>query len=75
MGLRALYFLLSNVMGMFGYLRLGISFVLAFVGVKMLLADTRFEILIQFSLGVIFGGLFISIITSIIMGKKGVYHE
>jgi tellurite resistance protein TerC len=70
MGLRALYFLLSNVMGMFAYLKLGISFVLAFVGVKMLLADTRFEIPIQFSLGVIFGVLAISIITSIIVGKK-----
>lgn len=71
MGLRALYFLLSNVMGMFAYLKLGISFVLAFVGIKMLLADTRFEIPVHFSLGVIFGVLFISIITSIIMGKKG----
>jgi len=71
MGLRALYFLLSKVMGMFTYLKLGISFVLAFVGVKMLLAETRFEIPVQFSLGVIFGILFISIITSIIMGKKG----
>ncbi len=71
MGLRALYFLLSNVMGMFAYLKLGVSFVLAFVGIKMLLADTRYEIPIHFSLGVIFGVLFISIITSIIMGKKG----
>jgi tellurite resistance protein TerC len=71
MGLRALYFLLSNVMGMFAYLKLGISFVLAFVGVKMLLAGTRFEISTYFSLGVIFGVLTISIITSIIMRKKG----
>ncbi|MBW4056473.1 MAG: TerC family protein [Proteobacteria bacterium] len=71
MGLRALYFLLSNVMGMFAYLKLGISFVLAFVGVKMLLAGTRFEISTYFSLGVIFGVLAISIITSIVMGKKG----
>jgi len=71
MGLRALYFLLSNVMGMFVYLKLGISFVLAFVGVKMLVADTRFEIPIQMSLGVIFGVLIISIITSIMLGKKG----
>lgn len=71
MGLRALYFLLSNVMGMFAYLKLGISFVLAFVGGKMLLAETRFEIPVHFSLGVIFGVLFISIISSIVMGKKG----
>lgn len=70
MGLRALYFLLSNVMGMFAYLKLGISCVLAFVGVKMLLADTRFEIPIHFSLGVIFGVLAISIIASIIIGNK-----
>ena len=70
MGLRSLYFLLSNVMGMFVYLKLGISFVLAFVGVKMLLADTRFEIPVHFSLGVIFGVLAISIITSIVVGKK-----
>jgi len=70
MGLRSLYFLLSNVMGMFAYLKLGISFILAFVGVKMLLMDTPFEISTYFSLGVIFGVLTISIITSIIMGKK-----
>lgn len=70
MGLRALYFLLANVMGMFAYLKLGISFVLAFVGVKMLLADTRFEISTYFSLGVIFGVLAISIISSIILVNK-----
>ena len=57
-------------MGMFIYLKLGISFVLAFVGVKMLLADTRFEIPVHFSLGVIFGVLAISIITSVVVGKK-----
>lgn len=71
MGLRSLYFLLSNVMGMFAYLKLGISIVLAFVGVKMLLTDSHFEISTYFSLGVIFGVLAISIITSIIMGNKG----
>jgi tellurite resistance protein TerC len=70
MGLRALYFLLSNVMGMFVYLKLGISFVLAFVGVKMLLVDSRFEIPVHFSLGVIFGVLAISILISIVVGKK-----
>lgn len=70
MGLRALYFLLANVMGMFVYLKLGISFVLAFVGVKMLLADSRFEIPVHFSLGVIFGVLAISMITSIVVGNR-----
>ncbi len=70
MGLRALYFLLSNVMGMFAYLKLGISVILAFVGVKMLLADTRFEIPIHVSLGIIFGVLAISIATSICIGNR-----
>src|SRR6185369_12105509 len=70
MGLRALYFLLDNVMGMFAYLKLGISFVLGFVGVKMLLAETRFEMSTYFSLGVIFGALAISIIASIIMSNR-----
>ena len=74
MGLRALYFLLANVMGMFAYLKMGISFILAFVGIKMLLAETRFEIPVHFSLGVIFGVLTISIISSIIIGNKRKRH-
>ena len=70
MGLRSLYYLLANVMGMFEYLKLGVSFILAFVGVKMLLTNTSFKIPIHFSLGVIFGVLVISIISSIYFGKK-----
>lgn len=69
MGLRALYFLLANVMGMFVYLKLGISFILAFVGAKMLLADI-YPIPIQFSLGVIVGVLALAIVTSITIGGK-----
>lgn len=69
MGLRALYFLLANVMGMFAYLKLGISFVLGFVGVKMLLAETSYAISTYFSLGVIFGVLAISIIASIFSNR------
>jgi len=57
-------------MGMFAYLKLGVSVVLAFVGVKMLLADSRFEISTYFSLGVIFGVLAISIMISIVMGAE-----
>jgi tellurite resistance protein TerC len=69
MGLRSLYYLLANVMEMFVYLKLGISFILAFVGAKMLLADV-YPIPIYFSLGVIIGVLAISIVTSITIGKK-----
>jgi len=70
MGLRSLYYLLANIMGMFAYLKLGVSFILAFVGVKMLLADTALKIPIHFSLGVIFGVLTLSIISSICFGGK-----
>lgn len=70
MGLRSLYYLLANVMGMFAYLKLGVSFILAFVGVKMLLAHTAYNIPIQFSLGVILGVLVISVLTSIMFAKK-----
>lgn len=70
MGLRSLYYLLANVMGMFAYLKLGVSVILAFVGVKMLLAHTAYSIPILFSLGVILGVLIISVLTSILFAKK-----
>ena len=38
MGLRALYFLLAGIMDMFRYLTYGLSGVLCFIGVKMILA-------------------------------------
>ena len=37
MGLRALYFLLAGVMDLFRYLSYGLSAILIFIGVKMLL--------------------------------------
>jgi len=37
LGLRSLYFLLVGALGYFRYLKIGLSFVLAFIGVKMLL--------------------------------------
>lgn len=37
LGLRSLYFMISGVMDLFEYLQTGVSFILAFVGIKMLL--------------------------------------
>jgi len=37
LGLRSLYFLLAGALGYFRYLKIGLSLVLAFIGVKMLL--------------------------------------
>src|SRR5207245_5339784 len=39
LGLRALYFLLANLLGMFRYLHVGLALVLVFVGLKMLLEE------------------------------------
>ena len=69
MGLRSLYYLLAHVMEMFVYLKLGVSFILAFVGAKMLLTDI-YPIPIYFSLGVIVGVLAISILTSVAIGGR-----
>lgn len=65
LGLRALYFLLSGVMGLFAYLKTGVSVLLMFVGVKMLLIDV-IHIPILVSLGAIVGILAVSILASVI---------
>ncbi len=70
LGLRALYFLLASVMGMFIYLKLGISFILAFVGVKMIATAVGFHIPIQLSLAVIFASLTLAVVASLTIGKK-----
>jgi tellurite resistance protein TerC len=65
LGLRALYFLLAGVMGMFAYLKYGLCFVLSFVGVKMLISDF-YKIPITVSLGVVAGILALSIAASLV---------
>lgn len=74
MGLRALYFLLASVMGMFVYLKLGISFILAFVGGKMIVGAIGFQIPIHISLAVIFTSLALAVIASLTIGKKHAQH-
>jgi tellurite resistance protein TerC len=64
LGLRALYFLLANVMDKFQYLKLGLSAVLTFVGVKMVIVDL-YKIPVGVSLGVVAGILTVSIIVSL----------
>jgi len=64
LGLRALYFLLANVMDKFQYLKLGLSAVLTFVGIKMVIVDF-YKIPIGVSLGVVASILTVSIIASL----------
>jgi tellurite resistance protein TerC len=65
LGLRALFFLLAGVMGMFRYLKIGLCFVLTFVGVKMLISEF-YKIPITVSLGIVAGILAVSIAASLI---------
>jgi tellurite resistance protein TerC len=64
LGLRSLYFLLAGVIDKFHYLKLGLSVVLVFVGVKMVMTDI-YKIPIGLSLSVIAGILAISVAVSL----------
>ena len=72
MGLRSLFFLLSNIMHLFSYLKYGLGILLAFIGIKMLFehwfASIGFNNLI--SLFIILGILSGSILLSLIFPKK-----
>jgi tellurite resistance protein TerC len=69
LGLRALYFVLSGVMNSFYYLKHGLSVVLIFIGVKMLIADL-FHVPIGISLAVIGTILTIAIILSMRRNRR-----
>lgn len=70
LGLRALYFLLAGMLGMFRYLKLGLSFVLGFVGSKMMVSALDVEIPILVSLAVIAGILTVSVAASLVAAKR-----
>lgn len=63
LGLRALYFLLANSFEMFHYLQHGLSFILGFIGLKMILSAT-FHFPSPLSLLIVFSILLLSIIFS-----------
>jgi tellurite resistance protein TerC len=69
LGLRSLYFVLANVIGKFHLLKYGLSVVLAFVGVKMLLSEVR-PIGIGVSLGVVAGVLVGSVLLSLVIPPR-----
>lgn len=70
LGLRSLYFAIAGIMGLFHYLKIGLAFVLTFVGSKMLLAYFHFEIPIVTSLGIIISILLISILASVFIKRS-----
>jgi tellurite resistance protein TerC len=68
MWLRSLYFALAGIIDRFRYLPIGLAFVLAFVGMKMILIDV-YKIPIQYSLAVIITILVMSISFSLYKTK------
>lgn len=69
LGLRSLYFLLANFIHMFSKLPYGLAIILAFIGVKMLIAPW-YHISSPVSLGIVGGVLIISVLLSIIFPEK-----
>ena len=61
LGLRAMYFLLAGVAERFSMLKYGLSVILVFIGIKMMIVDF-YHIPIAISLGVVFGILVLTLI-------------
>ena len=74
LGLRSMFFLLVNIIHKFHYLKTGLSFLLVFIGVKMLAHDYLKEIgfTTAHSLYIIIGILAVSVIASLVFPKKEV---
>jgi len=73
LGLRSLYFLLAGIIGTFRFLQIGLSVVLTFVGVKMLIVDW-YHVPIGLSLAVIAGVLVTSVIASLLFPAAAESH-
>jgi len=69
LGLRSLYFALSGVMDLFHHLHYGLSAILVFVGVKMLISSF-WKIPTGWSLGVVAALLILSIVASIVWPER-----
>lgn len=69
LGLRALYFALKGFADLFHYLKYGLSVILMFIGVKLLISGV-FHMPVSVTMAVIFGILFISVIASLATRKS-----
>lgn len=70
MGLRALFFLIENVLHKFHHLQKGLAFILLFIGLKMIVGIFGIHLSSILSLGIIVFALTASIVLSIIYPKK-----
>jgi tellurite resistance protein TerC len=69
LGLRAMYFLLAGMLSRFRYLTVGLSFVLVFIGGKMI-AEPWVHIPVQIALAVVAGTLLVALVISLLSAPK-----
>ena len=74
LALRALFFVLAGIMDMFRYLKYGLSLVLVFIALKMLVADF-YKVPIGLSLGVVAVILGVSVVASLLVPAPREGHE
>lgn len=70
LGLRAMYFMLADMLERFHLLKYGLAAILMFVGVKMLLLDV-FKIPVLIALGVVVMMVFVSVAASLAASPHG----
>jgi tellurite resistance protein TerC len=70
LGLRSLYFVLAGAIGFFRYLKVGLSLVLCFIGVKMLIGAFDIHINTKLSLVIVASIIGTSILMSLIASKR-----
>ncbi len=69
LGLRALYFALAGVMRLFHYLHLGLSVILVFIGIKMLIADI-YKMPAAIALTVVVAILAVAVVASVLSPRR-----
>ena len=69
LGLRSLYFLLAGAMSYFTYLKFGLSLVLIFIGLKMLVVVFGYHIDTLLSLIIVAGIIFTSVMSSLVLSQ------
>jgi len=70
LGLRSLYFVLAGAIGFFRYLKVGLSLVLCFIGLKMLLGMFKMHINTKLSLIIVASIIGTSILMSLIAAQR-----
>jgi len=70
LGLRSLYFVLAGAIEYFRFLKYGLSIVLVFIGVKMLIEYWHIKIPTLLSLGIVACIILVSVVFSVIAGRR-----